>query len=174
MTYHRQATGGFAELVGALDHEVVAMNTLTVNLHILMASFYRPTADRYKILIESGAFPSDQYAAASQLRLHGFDPDTDLLEWSPRDDELLLRTDDLAAMLEQEGESVALILLPGVKSQQMRDTFSSYLRYLVRGEQDDKTRTGKKGYVSRGGKQDPVFATECHRLRCTRSYGSRA
>ena len=116
MTYHRQATGGFAELVGALDHEVVAMNTLTVNLHILMASFYRPTADRYKILIESGAFPSDQYAAASQLRLHGFDPDTDLLEWSPRDDELLLRTDDLAAMLEQEGESVALILLPGVKS----------------------------------------------------------
>ena len=115
LTYHRQATGGFAELAGALDHEVVAMNTLTVNLHILMASFYRPTADRYKILIESGAFPSDQYAVASQLRLHGFDPDTDLLEWSPRDGELLLRTDDLAAMLEQEGDAVALILLPGVQ-----------------------------------------------------------
>ena len=115
LTYHRQATSGLAELVGALDHEVVAMNTLTVNLHILMASFYRPTADRYKILIESGAFPSDQYAAASQLRLHGFDPESDLLEWSPRDGELLLRTDDLATMLEQEGESVALILLPGVQ-----------------------------------------------------------
>ena len=115
LTYHRQATNGFAELAGALDHEVVAMNTLTVNLHILMASFYRPTAERYKILIESGAFPSDQYAAASQLRLHGFDPKTDLLEWSPRDGESLLRTDDLAAMLEQEGDSVALVLLPGVQ-----------------------------------------------------------
>jgi kynureninase len=115
LTYHRQATSGFAELTGALDHEVVAMNTLTVNLHILMASFYRPTADRYKIIIESGAFPSDQYAAASQLSVHGFSPDTDLLEWSPRDGELLLRTEDLAAMLDREGDSVALILLPGVQ-----------------------------------------------------------
>ena len=63
--------------------EVVAMNTLTVNLHILMASFYRPTPDRYKIVIEKGAFPSDNYAAASQLRMHGFDPATSLLEWAP-------------------------------------------------------------------------------------------
>lgn len=115
LTFHRLATRGFAELVGALDHEVVAMNTLTVNLHILMASFYRPTPERYKILIEAGAFPSDQYAAASQLRVHGFNPDTDLLEWSPRDGESLLRTKDLAALLECEGDTVALILLPGVQ-----------------------------------------------------------
>ena len=115
LTFHRQATSGFAELAGALDHEVVAMNTLTVNLHILMASFYRPTPERHKIIIEAGAFPSDQYAAASQLRVHGFDPVTDLLEWSPRDGELLLRTEDLAALLEREGDTVALILLPGVQ-----------------------------------------------------------
>ena len=74
ISYHRLATEGFAELTGARAQEVVAMNTLTVNLHILMASFYRPTADRYKIVIEKGAFPSDNYAAASQLRMHGFDP----------------------------------------------------------------------------------------------------
>ena len=80
ISYHRLATQGFAELTGSLPHEVVAMNTLTVNLHLLMASFYRPTPDRYKILIEKGAFPSDNYAAASQLRVHGFDPETDLLE----------------------------------------------------------------------------------------------
>ena len=115
LTYHRQATSGFAELTGALDHEVVAMNTLTVNLHILMASFYRPTADRYKIVVEAGAFPSDQYAAASQLRVHGYNPVTDLLEWSPRAGDSLLHTEDLAAMLEREGSSVALILLPGVQ-----------------------------------------------------------
>ena len=115
LTYHRQATGGFAELAGALDHEVVAMNTLTVNLHILMASFYRPTPDRYKIVIEKGAFPSDNYAAASQLRMHGFDPATSLLEWAPPGGERLLRTEDLAELLEREGESVALLLLPGIQ-----------------------------------------------------------
>ena len=76
LSYHRQATAGFAELTGAKASEVVAMNTLTVNLHLLMASFYKPTKSRYKILIESTAFPSDRYAAASQLRLHGHDPDT--------------------------------------------------------------------------------------------------
>jgi len=115
LTYHKQATEGFAELTGSLAHEVVAMNTLTVNLHIMMASFYRPTDERYKIVIESGAFPSDQYAAASQLRVHGFNPETDLLEWSPRDGELHLRTEDLSALLDREGDSVALLLLPGVQ-----------------------------------------------------------
>ncbi len=115
LTLPKQATNGFAELTGSLGHEVVAMNTLTVNLHILMASFYRPTSGRHKIIIESGAFPSDQYAAASQLRVHGFDPVTDLLEWSPRDGEMLLHTDDLADLLGREGDSVALILLPGVQ-----------------------------------------------------------
>ena len=115
LTYHKRATAGFAELTGSLEHEVVAMNTLTVNLHILMASFYRPTTERYKIVIEKGAFPSDNYAAASQLRLHGFDPKTGLLEWAPRHGEALLRTEDLASLLQREGHSVALLLLPGVQ-----------------------------------------------------------
>ena len=115
ISYHRLATQGFANLTGALPHEVVAMNTLTVNLHLQMASFYRPTRERYKIVIEKGAFPSDHYAAASQLRVHGFDPATGLLEWAPPDGEHLLRTDDLAALLEREGGSVALLLLPGVQ-----------------------------------------------------------
>ena len=115
LTYHRQATAGFAELTGSLSHEVIAMNTLTVNLHVLMASFYRPTPERHKIVIEKGAFPSDNYAAASQLRMHGFDPATGLLEWAPRAGDSLLRTEDLAALLEREGETVALLLLPGIQ-----------------------------------------------------------
>lgn len=115
VNYHQHATAGFAELTGAKPGEVVAMNTLTVNLHLLMASFYRPTPERRKIIIEAGAFPSDQYAAASQIRLHGFDPESDLLEWRPRSGELHLRLEDLADMLEREGSSVALLLLPGVQ-----------------------------------------------------------
>jgi kynureninase len=114
-SYHQLATDGFAELTGAQPDEVVAMNTLTVNLHILMASFYRPDERRRKIIIEAGAFPSDQYAAASQIRMHGFDPDKDLLEWQPRDGELTLHTEDLEALLQRHGDSVALLLLPGVQ-----------------------------------------------------------
>ena len=113
--YHLRTNAGFAALTGALQSEVVAMNTLTVNLHILMAAFYRPTSERFKIVIESGAFPSDQYAVASQLRMHGFDPATSLLQWSPRDGEQRLHTEDLAALLEAEGAQVALLLLPGVQ-----------------------------------------------------------
>ena len=113
--YHRYATAGFADLTGALESEVVAMNTLTVNLHILMASFYRPTPERHKIVIERGAFPSDQYAAASQLRVHGYDPARALLEWSPPQGEKHLRIADLEALLEREGNAVALLLLPGVQ-----------------------------------------------------------
>jgi len=115
LSYHRRATAGFAELTGAKPLEVVAMNTLTVNLHILMASFYRPTETRFKIVIESQAFPSDRYAAASQLRMHGFDPESALLEWSPRPGETRLRIEDLAALIENEGDSIALLLLPGVQ-----------------------------------------------------------
>jgi kynureninase len=80
-----------------------------------MASFYRPTAERRKIVIEAGAFPSDQYAAASQIRVHGYDPESDLLEWRPPDGELHLRIEDLEHLLEREGDSVALLLLPGVQ-----------------------------------------------------------
>lgn len=114
LSYHRQATDGFAELTGALPTEVVAMNTLTVNLHLLMASFYRPDRERYKIVIEDKAFPSDRYAAASQLRLAGFDPDDGLVEWTAREDGYLV-LDDLAAILAEQGDSIALLLLPGVQ-----------------------------------------------------------
>jgi kynureninase len=115
ISYHRRCAAGFAELTGARTSEVVAMNTLTVNLHLLMASFYRPTSDRYKIVIESQAFPSDRYAAASQIRLHGFDPESGLLEWTPREGETKLHTEDLEAMLKEHGDSIALLLLPGVQ-----------------------------------------------------------
>ena len=115
LTYHRRAASGFADLTGAKPGEVVAMNTLTVNLHLLMASFYRPTPERRKIVIEAGAFPSDQYAAASQIRLHGYNPEIDLLEWRPPEGEQHLRIEDLEAMLDREGDSVALLLLPGVQ-----------------------------------------------------------
>ena len=115
LSYHRQAAAGFAELTGSRADEVVAMNTLTVNLHLLMASFYRPTADRHRIVIESTAFPSDRYAAASQLRFHGFDAAAGLLEWAPRDSDGRLYFADLEALLEREGSGVALLLLPGVQ-----------------------------------------------------------
>lgn len=115
ISFHRRATQGFAQLTGAKPSEVVAMNTLTVNLHLLMASFYRPSASRYKIVIESDAFPSDRYAAMSQLRMQGFDPDTDLIEWSPRGGASELHVDDLANILERQNGSVALLLLPGVQ-----------------------------------------------------------
>jgi kynureninase len=91
------------------------MNTLTVNLHLLMAGFYRPTAKRRKIIIEKSAFPSDHYAATSQIRLHGYDPQDDLLEWQPRQGETVLRIEDLEALLDREGDAVALLLLPGVQ-----------------------------------------------------------
>ena len=114
VSYHRHATEALAALTGAKSSEVVAMNTLTVNLHLLMTSFYRPQGARCRIVIESTAFPSDRYAVASQIRMRGHDPDENLLEWRPRDDEVLY-IDDLAALLEREGERTALLLLPGVQ-----------------------------------------------------------
>jgi kynureninase len=115
LSYHRRASKGFAELTGSKSSEVIAMNTLTVNLHLLMASFYRPNSQRYKILIESRAFPSDRYAAASQLRMHGFDPDTGVVEWRSSSDDGWLEISDLANILEREGDSIALLLLPGIQ-----------------------------------------------------------
>ncbi len=114
VSYHRNATGALAALVGANLSEVVAMNTLTVNLHVMMTSFYRPDAQRRKILIESTAFPSDRYAVTSQIRMRGHDPDRELLQWQPRDDQLLY-IDDLASLLDREGQHTALLLLPGVQ-----------------------------------------------------------
>ena len=114
MPYHRLLTNQTAALVGAKPSEVVVMNSLTVNLHLMMVSFYRPTAQRHKILVERGAFPSDQYALKSQIRFHGFDPTTSLLELTPRPGESCLRDEDIEATIEREGNSIALILLGGV------------------------------------------------------------
>jgi len=115
MSYHELLTELTAELVGANPIEVVNMNTLTVNLHLMMVSFYRPTADRYKLLIEKPAFPSDRYAAESQVRFHGLDPAQALLEISPRDGESLIRMEDIESLLAQQGEQIALVMLPGVQ-----------------------------------------------------------
>ena len=114
MPYHRLLTEQTATLVGAKPVEVVVMNSLTVNLHLMMASFYRPNRQRHKILIELGAFPSDQYAVNSQIRFHGFEPSSSLVELSPRDGESCIRDDDIKSLIDREGESIALILLGGV------------------------------------------------------------
>ena len=112
--YHRLLTEQTAELVGAEATEGVVMNSLTVNLHLMMASFYRPTRQRHKIVIERGAFPSDQYAVKSQLRFHGFDPATSLIELSAREGESCIRDEDITELIEREGESIALIMPGGV------------------------------------------------------------
>ena len=114
MPYHRLLRDQTAAIVGAQPAEVVVMNSLTVNLHLMMASFYRPAPQRFKILIERGAFPSDQYAVQSQIRFHGFDPEAGLLELTPREGESCLREEDIKQVIEREGESISLILLGGV------------------------------------------------------------
>src|SRR5580704_16971451 len=114
MPYHRLLTQQTAALVGAEPAEVVVMNSLTVNLHLMMASFYRPRGQRHKILVEGGAFPSDQYAVKSQITFHGLDPATSLLELTPRKGESCLRDEDIIELIEREGASIALILLGGV------------------------------------------------------------
>ena len=113
MPYHRLLTEQTAALVGASPNEVVVMNSLTVNLHLMMASFYRPARERHKIVIERGAFPSDQYAVKSQIRFHGFTSDS-LLELAPREGESCMRDEDVELLIEREGGSIALILLGGV------------------------------------------------------------
>ena len=115
MNYHRLVRDALARVVGAQPGEVVAMNTLTVNLHLMMASFYRPTRERPAILIEAGAFPSDRHAVESQIRLHGFDPATDLIEVQPDEAAGTLSMDAIAAAIEQHGPRLALVLWPGVQ-----------------------------------------------------------
>ncbi|MGB3618566.1 MAG: kynureninase [Catalinimonas sp.] len=112
--YHRRLAEPLGRIVGARPGEVVAMNALTVNLHLLLVSFYRPTAGRYKIIVEGGAFPSDQYALASQVRHHGFDPDDAIVELHPRPGEHGLRTEDITAAIGQTGEALALVMMGGV------------------------------------------------------------
>jgi kynureninase len=113
MPYHEFLTDSMAEVVGAKPIETVVMNSLTVNLHLLMVSFYRPSGPRRKIVIEKGAFPSDQYAVRSQIRFHGGD-DEWLIELAPRTGESTLRTDDIVATLQANADEIALIMLGGV------------------------------------------------------------
>ena len=114
LAYHRFLAEPLARLVGAQPGEVVAMNSLTVNLHLMMVSFYRPTKQRHKIIIEGGAFPSDQYAIKSQIAFHGFDVATSLVELRPRAGEGALRDEDVLAAIEREGPTTALVLLGAV------------------------------------------------------------
>jgi len=114
LPYHRFLADQTARMVGAKPNEVVVMNSLTVNLHLMMVSFFRPTKQRHKIVVERGAFPSDQYAIKSQLQYHGLDPATSLLELTPRAGEATLRDEDIRATIEGLGEAVALVLLGGI------------------------------------------------------------
>ncbi len=109
--YHEFLTETMAKIVGAKPIEVVMMNTLTVNLHLMLVSFYQPTPKKRKIIMESDAFPSDKYAVKSQLNFHGFDPEQDLLFWQPRKGEDLCRLEDLKKLLEENEGEVALLLI---------------------------------------------------------------
>ncbi|MFC4268580.1 kynureninase [Polaribacter marinivivus] len=111
--YHEYLTDNMAKIVGAKPKEVVVMNTLTTNLHLLMVSFYRPTKAKYKIVIESDAFPSDRYAVQSQLKFHGFS-ENDLIEWRPRRGEELLNIEDLETIIDEQGDEIAMLLVGGV------------------------------------------------------------
>lgn len=113
--YHEALAAPLARLAGAHESEVVAMNSLTVNLHLMMVSFFKVQGERQRILIEQSAFPSDRYAVVSQLEFHGLSDAVDLIEVAPREGERLLRTEDLIEAIEREGPRLALVLLPGVQ-----------------------------------------------------------
>ncbi len=114
MTYHEKVSAQMAAIVGAKPIETVMMNLLSVNLHLLFVSFYRPTETRYKIVIEAGAFPSDIYAVKSQIKFHGLDIKNSLIELKPRDGETNLRTEDIIETLDDNADSIALVMLGGV------------------------------------------------------------
>lgn len=114
MFYHKELKRLMSPIVGAKPSEVCPMNTLTVNLHLLMVSFYRPTSKRFKILMEAGAFPSDQYAIESQVKFHGYNTSDAIIEVFPREGEYTLRTDDILSEIKENGEEIALILFGGV------------------------------------------------------------
>ncbi len=112
--YHERLAEPLSKVVGAKPSEITVMNTLTVNLHLLMVSFYRPTAKRYKIICEEKAFPSDQYMLQSQVRFHGYDPDEAIVEIKKREGEHNFRTEDILKTIEEVGEECALLLIGGV------------------------------------------------------------
>lgn len=113
--FRNRSRPALAKLVGAKDQEVVAMNQLTTNLHLLMVSFYRPEKGKFKILTESGAFPSDSYVLESQARFHGFDPDEAIIEVVPRPGEHTLKTSDIIAQMENHKDELALVMFSGVQ-----------------------------------------------------------
>lgn len=115
--YHirKKSKPALAEIVGAHEHEVVAMNNLTSNLHFLMVSFYKPTAKRFKIITEAGAFPSDMYMLETQVKFHGLDPDEVIVELAPRDGEHTLRTGDILQSIKEQGEELALVMMAGLQ-----------------------------------------------------------
>ncbi|MDC8000756.1 kynureninase [Aequorivita todarodis] len=111
LPYHEFLTENMAKIVGAKPSEVVVMNTLTTNLHLMMVSFYQPTKTKYKIVVESDAFPSDKYAVESQLKFHGFDPKDGLILWKPRKGEVLCRFEDLEEIMKTHGSEIALLMI---------------------------------------------------------------
>ncbi|MCW3073862.1 MAG: kynureninase [Flaviaesturariibacter sp.] len=113
-SYHELFNVQVAHIVGALPDEVVAMNQLTVNLHVLLTTFYRPTSERYKIICEAKAFPSDQYALESQVRLHGLNPDEVIIEVAPREGAFTIQEEDIIAAIEKHGDSISVVLFGGV------------------------------------------------------------
>jgi kynureninase len=112
--YQQYCSKPLTDIVGASQDELTVMNTLTVNLHLLLMSFYRPTKQRFKVLMEAGAFPSDQYALETQVKLQGFDPATAIIEVAPRPGEQLIREEDIFRIIDEESSSLALILLGGI------------------------------------------------------------
>ncbi|MDB5128271.1 kynureninase [Mucilaginibacter sp.] len=114
LNYHKQLLSPLASILGAKEAEITVMNSLTVNLHLLMVSFYKPTSKRYKILMEAGAFPSDQYAVESQARFHGFDPKDAVIEVAPRAGETILRTEDILKQIADNADELALVLFSGI------------------------------------------------------------
>ncbi len=111
LPYHEFLTENMAKIVGAKQSEVIVMNTLTTNLHLMMVSFYRPTKTKFKIVVESDAFPSDKYAMESQLKFHGIEPKDGLILWKPRFGEELCRYEDLEEIMKSQGEEIALLMI---------------------------------------------------------------
>ena len=114
LNYHKQLCSLLSRIVGANEQEVSVMNSLTVNLHLLMVSFYKPNKNRFKIIMEGGAFPSDQYAMESQVKFHGYDPSVAIIEVFPRDGELTLRTEDIIQTINEHADELALVLFGGI------------------------------------------------------------
>lgn len=113
-SYHHLFSERLSKIVGAGKNEVVATNTLTVNLHLLMISFYRPKNGRYKIIMEAGAFPSDQYAVETQVRMYGYDPADAIIEIKPREGAHIIEEDDIISAIEKAGDTLALVMFGGV------------------------------------------------------------